>query len=253
MLTKHNVQLSAPINAIVFDCDGTLSSIEGIDELARQNQVGPAVEALTAMAMSKTGINPDLYEARLKLVSPTLKQVIALGDIYNAHSVPDCYAVIQTFQRLQKKIYVASAGLKPAVTQFTQHLNIAPEQIYAVDVSFNQQGEWIAFDRHSPLTQHDGKRRIIQELLNQYQGVAHIGDGMNDFIAKDLSTRFVGYGGVFYRKNIEAGCDFYIRATSLSSLLPLLLTEKEASALTAQEKELFQTGLADIKAGLVKC
>lgn len=258
MLTKSNTQpsnaqLAIPLNAIVFDCDGTLSSIEGIDELARQNNVGPAVEALTAVAMGKTGINPDLYEQRLKLVAPTHSQVLALGDVYFEHCVPDCHAIIQIFLRLNKDVFVVSAGLKPSVTQFSKHLNISPEKIFAVDISFNKQGEFLQFDRQSPLTQHDGKLHIMQTLREQYPNIAHIGDGMNDLIARDVATRFVGYGGVFYRKNIESACDFYIRATSLASLLPILLTQDEAANLNPTEKALYETGLNDIKAGMVKC
>ncbi|TAK75879.1 MAG: phosphoserine phosphatase, partial [Gammaproteobacteria bacterium] len=58
-------QPQAPIPAIVFDCDGTLSMIEGIDELAKHNGVSEAVQALTAEAMEKTGLHPDLYRQRL--------------------------------------------------------------------------------------------------------------------------------------------------------------------------------------------
>jgi phosphoserine phosphatase len=39
MLTK-NWQLQHPLDAVVFDCDGTLSQIEGIDALAEKNDVG---------------------------------------------------------------------------------------------------------------------------------------------------------------------------------------------------------------------
>ena len=46
-------QLDHPINAIVFDCDGTLSIIEGIDELARNNGVGDAVHGNYPLVFNK--------------------------------------------------------------------------------------------------------------------------------------------------------------------------------------------------------
>lgn len=51
-------QLAMNISAIIFDCDSTLSSIEGIDELAETKNVQQEVSRLTELAMNKTGINP---------------------------------------------------------------------------------------------------------------------------------------------------------------------------------------------------
>ena len=43
----HTFQLADPVDAIVFDCDGTLSLIEGIAVLAHANGVGEHVRELT--------------------------------------------------------------------------------------------------------------------------------------------------------------------------------------------------------------
>jgi phosphoserine phosphatase len=104
-MSAMRVQLQQPMDAIIFDCDGTLSSIEGIDELARQNGVAAPVAALTAIAMGRTGINPDLYQERLSLVKPHSEQVLALGREYYQEITPDARAVVQIFQRLEKAIY----------------------------------------------------------------------------------------------------------------------------------------------------
>ena len=52
-------QLKTSIDALIFDCDGTLSRIEGIDVLADQNGVGDAVKQLTHDAMTHMGLNPE--------------------------------------------------------------------------------------------------------------------------------------------------------------------------------------------------
>ena len=103
MMTLPEWQLKAPLEAVIFDCDGTLSTIEGIDELAKQNHVSEPVEALTAEAMGTTGMNPLLYQKRLALVQPRREQVLALGQDYFANQVPDVYAVIQALKHLHKK------------------------------------------------------------------------------------------------------------------------------------------------------
>ncbi len=74
---------------------------------------------------------------------------------------------------------------------------------------------------------------------------------MNDAIARDVVTRFVGYGGIFYRENIAALCEFYIKSKSLTPLLPLLLTQEEFLTLSATEKSHYDTGLAAIESNAV--
>src|SRR5260221_6696464 len=98
-MTSPSWQLSRPISAIVFDCDSTLSSIEGIEYLAKNNGVGDAVKSLTKDAMDKTGLTPSIYQQRLDLVIPRREQVYALGHQYFAHRAPDITDVISRFRR----------------------------------------------------------------------------------------------------------------------------------------------------------
>src|SRR5690242_20648109 len=99
-------QLQTPIDALIFDCDGTLSTVEGIDELAKENDVGEAVVSLTAAAMGTTGMHLALYQKRLNLVRPTQAQVLQLGKSYFAHRPPDLCEVLKVFKDLGKAIYI---------------------------------------------------------------------------------------------------------------------------------------------------
>lgn len=247
-----NWQLVNPMDAVVFDCDGTLSTIEGIDELAQINGVYEPVQALTSEAMGKTGINPELYEKRLELVQPTDEQVIALGNQYFAHQVPDAANIIQLLKRLNKSIYLVSAGLYPAVAIFGNLLKIPQENIFAVNIIFDSQGNYLNFDHHSPFTRRDGKREFIQKLKSIHKNIIYVGDGLNDLAVRDEVTRFVGYGGAYYRQNIADMCQFYISTLSMATLLPLALTKEESEQLTANEKKLYQKGLVGIEENKVK-
>lgn len=245
-------QLDNPISAIVFDCDGTLSSIEGIDFLAKNNGVGEAVKTLTSEAMGKTGLNPDLYQQRLDLVFPRREQVYALGHQYYAHRVPDIIDVINLFKRLNKSVYLVSAGVNPAVKMFGEMLQIPAENVFAVDLRFDQQGNFLDFERSSPLVNNDGKRAIVQQLKSQHQNIVHIGDGLNDVVTLDLVTRFIGYGGVAYRQNIAELCKYYINTLSFAPLVPLTLTLDEINTLLPEEQALYQKGVAMIQEGKVQ-
>jgi len=238
-----NWQLQTPISAIVFDCDGTLSAIEGIDELARMNGVYEAVAALTAKAMGETGLNLETYQERLALVKPNQQQLETLSHAYLTNCVQDALPVIQTLMRLNKSIYIVSAGLNPAVTLFGESLNIPRENIYAVDLKFDAHGNYLDFDHTSPLVNLNGKRVIVSDLKLRHETILHIGDGLNDYDAHDLVTRFVGFGGFFYRENLEKLCKYYIKTPSLVSLLPLALTQDEYTQLSPSELDLYLKGI----------
>ena len=222
-----NYQLLEPVDAILFDCDGTLSGIEGIDELALARQVSAEVKKLTAEAMGQGGLNVALYEKRLNLVLPTSTQMDWLGEQYFQHRTPDITYVLDILRRLNKSIYIVSAGLMPAVKKFAELLGINPNNIFAVPIYFDEAGDYRDFDRTSPLVREFGKRVIVQKIKEKHARCVYVGDGLNDLETYDLATRFIGYGGAYYRKNIEEQCEFYITTPSIMPLLSLCLTEEE--------------------------
>lgn len=247
---KQDWQLKNPLDAILFDCDGTLSTIEGIDELAvfAGPEKAQAVQALTADAMGETGINPEVYQKRLELVAPARAQVEQLGRNYLSHCTPDSAAVISLFQQLGKSVYILSAGLFEAVSWFAHQLHIPAQHVFAVGIQFDEQGAYLDFDKTSPLIHNQGKRVIVEQLKKQHSRLLYLGDGLNDLAVRDLVTRFVGYGGSYYRQNIADQCDFYIKAPSLLPLLPLVLTAGEYDGLSVAERKLYDAGLMMLEA-----
>ncbi len=241
-MSKESWQPQSPLDGIIFDCDGTLSTIEGIDVLAEHNGCGKEVTALTADAMGTTGMNLELYQQRLALVNPSQTQIFNLEQEYYANRVEDAIEVIRILKHLNKSIYIVSAGLYPAVKLFGELLGIPEKNIYAVNIFFDEHGAYHDFDRTSPLVNRNGKRVIISEIIKHHKNTALIGDGLNDVEARDLVTRFIGYGGKFYRKNIAEMCEYYIRTPSFLPLLPLLLTQEEYIRLSDDEKKLYAEG-----------
>lgn len=243
---KKNQSVSTllePVDAVVFDCDGTLSRIEGIDELAKKKGVGTEVAQMTAVAMTETGLTLELYQQRMALVQPSHVQLVRLAEEYFVAKTEDASQVIKLLQGLNKAVFIISAGLNPSVRLFGQLLDVPAARIYAVDVSFNECEEYLSFDEHSPLVRRNGKRDIINQIKQFYPRIVFIGDGINDLEASDLAVRFVGYGGAYYRENIAQQCEFYLSQVSLAGLLPLALTEAEYQKLSYSEQKLFDKGI----------
>lgn len=224
---NYSWQLEQPLDAIVFDCDGTLSQIEGIDVLAKENGVEQEVERLTQEAMSVSGITSNIYHDRLQYTKPTYQQLEKLGENYFQHKSQDVVSVINVFQRLGKKIFVISAGMNPAVKILSEKLGVASEDVYAVDLIFDEHGNYRSYDNECAPSHKGGKCEVIKKIQQKFPRIMHVGDGMNDVEVKDHVTRFVGYGGAYFRQGIMDLCEFYIKCESMLPLLHFGLTKEE--------------------------
>lgn len=239
-MTIQNNLISQPVDAFVFDCDGTLSLLEGIEVLAEENGVGERVAELTEYAMSEAGITPSLYQERIGLVKPSRRQVIALAQKYFNQRVPDIVKLIEILQGLGKAVYIVSAGVNPAVILFAEMLGVTAENVFAVDLKFSQDGSYEGYNVDAYPAQAGGKQVIAQQLKQKHPRIIWIGDGMNDAVVKPEVTRFIGYGGAFYREKIAKLSDFYIKSKSIAPVLVLGLTANEAHALTGEALTLYQ-------------
>lgn len=236
--------LKEAADAIVFDCDGTLSKLEGIVELAKMNGAEKEVDQLTEEAMSEGIFGEVIYEKRLLLTKPTQKQTEQLGHKYFLHATLDVIDVLKVFKALNKKIFIVTAGVTPAIRIFAEKLEIPEDHIYAVDLLFGDRGEYEDFDRESPLITINGKYHIVEQIKQQHGNVIHIGDGMNDYASFDIVQRFVGFGGNYYRQRMAELCDFYITSESILPLLPLSLTGNEIEKLSEENQALVHQGIA---------
>src|SRR5258708_40352279 len=96
---------------IFFDCDSTLSAIEGVDELARMKGKEWRVGLLTQKAMDGDLDLAEVYGKRLRAIRPTRGQLAAIEQMYWDTLVPDAQAVIAALHFLGKQVYIISGGV----------------------------------------------------------------------------------------------------------------------------------------------
>ncbi len=225
-----------PCDLVFFDCDSTLSAIEGIDELARLKGKERRVGLLTNKAMDGELDLADVYGKRLQAIKPNRAQLAAVEERYWEHLVEDAQAVISALQFLGLEVFIISGGLIDAVRGFGRRLGVDPARIRAVELEYNElSGQWWRYHEpraqqgktylsysDGPLTVSSGKASIIDELAAGLAGRRMmIGDGASDVAAKPNVDVFIGYGGVVARQAVAAASDVFIRSASLSSILPL--------------------------------
>jgi phosphoserine phosphatase len=221
---------------IFFDCDSTLSAIEGIDELARLKGKEWRVGVLTEKAMNGELDLAEVYGKRLQAIRPTRGQLKAIEDRYWDGLVPDAQAVIAALRFLNKQVFIVSGGLAEAVRGFGKRLGVPGENIQAVELEYNQlSGQWWRYDlpdtparqtyldyNEGPLTVSSGKPDIIRALANGKPGRRlMVGDGVSDLAARSDVDLFVGFGGVVARDRVKAGADVFVQVNSLAPILPL--------------------------------
>ena len=99
-------------DVICFDCDSTLSKIEGIDELAGRVGLGEAMAKLTDAAMNGEVPLEAVYEQRLSLIRPDRDSIDWLGNLYIERIVDGVKEVFETLSAQNKELHIISGGIR---------------------------------------------------------------------------------------------------------------------------------------------
>lgn len=216
-------------DAVVFDCDSTLSSLEGIDELAALAGVRAEVEALTNQAMNGDVPLEAVYGKRLELIRPGRADLAQIAREYLATLVPGARETIAALQAHGIEVAIVSGGLRDALLPLAKALGIPEANLFAVPLEFDGNGDYLALPDH-PLTTAHGKADIIAAWKKQhgFRQVIMVGDGMSDIAARveGAADAVIGYGGVIVREAVREKADVFVVEQDLQTLLPLLIPEE---------------------------
>ena len=205
---------------VCFDCDSTLSKIEGIDELARRVGLGEELAKLTDAAMNGDVALEDIYGKRLDLIKPNRDAIDWLANLYITELVDGVAEVFAELQKHNKTVHIISGGLLPAILPLAKLLNVPVEQVHAVDIYFAENGDYLGYEIESPLAKNGGKAAIIKSL--QSTNTFMIGDGKTDLEAQQVGAKVIGFGGVVNRKLVREHADFFIVDKNLTAVLPYI-------------------------------
>lgn len=250
---------------VFFDCDSTLSAIEGIDELAKFKGKEWRVGILTQKAMDGDLDLRDVYGKRLQAIRPTRGQMKAIEERYWETIVPDTAEVIAALHFLRKQVFIISGGLAEPVRGFGKRLGVPPENIRAVELEYNElSGDWwryyepqsrstqtyLDYDE-GPLTVSSGKPQIVQELAGSRHGRRlMVGDGVSDLATRSVVDLFIGFGGVVSRPKVRDGADAFVDTNSLAPILPLAAgSSGYARVIGTPHQAVFERGLELARAG----
>lgn len=198
-------------NSIIFDVDSTLSGVEGIDWLAAQR--GPEIAAwsagLTERAMEGEIPIEAVYAERMRIVKPSLSEIQQLGKVYLDRIAAGAAETIGALRAHDIKVVMISGGLREAILPLAGELGVGEENVYAVSVFFDEQGEYAGFDDASLLTRQSGKRTTVGQM--DLKGpILAVGDGMTDCEIKPVVQGFAAFTGFTRREAVIERADYVI-------------------------------------------
>lgn len=206
---------------LCFDCDSTLSAIEGIDELARLRGADcfARIEAMTRDAMDGRISLDDIFARRLEIIRPTRAEAEGVGRLYIEQIEPTALATVQAARAAGWTPLIVSGGYTQVIEPLARHLGI--ERIEAVPLRFDAQGNYAGFEPH-PAARRGGKPEIVRRLRAELKParVVLVGDGASDLEAKPELDLFIGFGRYAARPAVRAGADAFVG--SLAEIMPLV-------------------------------
>jgi phosphoserine phosphatase len=207
---------------ICFDCDSTLSKIEGIDELARRAGCFEAMAKLTDQAMNGELPLEAVYGKRLETIRPDKAAIDWVADLYIQKIVHGTKDVFDKLLSQGREVHIISGGLRQAILPLAAYLGLSSSHVHAVDIFFTHEGNYAGFDENSPLARSGGKHEICRRLLDGKASLAMIGDGKTDMEAKQPGVSVIGFGGVCDREITRSLSDAFVTVADLNSIYPLL-------------------------------
>jgi phosphoserine phosphatase len=197
---------------IFFDCDSTLSAIEGVDELARMRpaSVFEEVKRLTDQAMNGEIPLDSVFGRRLAVIRPNAEECARIGQAYIDQIEP---TAVETLDRLRQQgwtVAIISGGFLPAIRPLAKFLGV--NEVHAVDLHFAPDGAYLGFDEAHPNVRNGGKPDLIRGLRAErgFSQAVMVGDGVSDLETKGAVELFIGYGGFVARDKVRAEAEKFV-------------------------------------------
>ena len=209
---EHVRQMWLNADCVCFDVDSTVCVEEAIDELAKFQQVGPLVEAITRNAMGGNMSFRTALQARLNLIQPTRQRLEQFLLRHPSQFTDGIAELIDLLHERKIPVYLITGGFHSIVDPVAKQLNIPLKNVFANQLLFNHDGSYAGFDESEMTSDSGGKGRAIEYLRETfgYKRMIMIGDGATDMEAD--ADGFIGFGGHVVREKVRDGAPWFVNS-----------------------------------------
>ena len=194
--------------SVVLDVDSTLCGVEGVDWLAqlRGQEIAQQSARLTERAMNGELPIDAIYGERLELIRPTRAEVDGLSRVYRDTIAADAPAAISALRTAGVRVVLVSGGFRRAIDPLARELDV---ELHAVDIYWDDAGEYAGFDTASPLATQSGKLTLVRTLALPRPTLA-VGDGSTDAGMRAAVDEFAAFTGFVRRDAVVKVADLEI-------------------------------------------
>ena len=248
----------------VIDFDSTFIKKEALEELAEivlknnpeKNTILAKIKKITKEGMEgKIGFFEELSK-RLNLLNINRRHILLWIKKLRRQITDSIRRNKQFFKKNKNEIYIISGAFKECILPIIKEFGLREDHVFANTFIFNHKGEVVGVDTKNPLSQDNGKVKVIRSLKLKGE-IYVVGDGHTDYLIKKfgLASKFIAFTENIAREIVVKKADhiapnfdefLYINkfATSLSypknRIKVLLLENIDASAVSSFDKEGYQ-------------
>tara|TARA_R110002110_G_scaffold124505_2_gene301871 strand:+ start:18960 stop:20846 length:1887 start_codon:yes stop_codon:yes gene_type:complete len=214
----------------IFDFDSTFIKVESLNILAeialadhpKKIDIIKDIDHLTEQTMAGQYSFAESLQQRIKLL-PLNKSHIQEAQAYLKNQISTSIQSHRAFfKKYQKQIYIISGGFLELILPIARDFHIPTHHVFANKFSFDYEGQVTGIDPHNPLSQDQGKVKLMHQLALPPEQTIVIGDGYNDYEIKEagLVKTFFAYAENVERESVIQQADAVLK--DLNGLFLLL-------------------------------
>lgn len=194
---------------VIFDFDSTLISVESL-EIILNSLVNKDPEKLNIIArLTNEAMNgeisfKDALIGRLNIAMPTQQSITNFITTHCPDSLSTGMAkLIRILQENNVDIFIISGGFKEVILPFANYLNLPQQNIYAVEIDWDNEGNFIGLNNSNGFA--DSKIKGAEKIRSKFSGNSVIiGDGFTDYQLYQASIvgDFIAYTGNAKRQKV---------------------------------------------------
>ena len=196
---------------VAFDVDSTVTTGEGLDDLAEFCGAGEAVRELTNQAMGGDMPFEVALAKRLEIVKPSLAQVNEFLKTEPPQLTTGIAELIEKLHSKNKQVYLVSGGFRQLIYPVADMVGVPHDHVFANNLLFNEDGSYAGFDDTELTAWSGGKSRVMEELQRMHgDPLVMVGDGATDVEARPPATAVIGFGGNVVRDAVLRDADWFV-------------------------------------------
>ncbi len=214
---------------LLIDFDSTFVSVESLDMLAEivlenrkdKESIVKDIKEITTLGMEGKITFPESLARRIKLFSPTKKDIAVLVEKLHLLITPSIKKYQSFFRRHTTSMYILSSGFRDYMVPVVSKFGIPEDHVLGNEFLFDTNGKFLGYDTDNVLAQEKGKVKRLEQ--SNLPGLLYmIGDGHTDWEVKEagLAEKFFAFTENVERESVMKKAD--VIATSFEDVLKYL-------------------------------